>query len=88
MPVGGDLEYIDEVTLTARAGGQGGAVRKKDENGRRAIFVARIKVTSSDVAKESRRVPGNGFHGAESQVYNVSFSRETVEKVRKRRPGA
>lgn len=69
VPVGGDLENIDEVTLLRALEGRTGAV-----------IMGRKKVTSSDVAAASG-VSQATVSMILNRRENVSFSRETVEKV-------
>ena len=57
VPVGGDLEYIDEVTLLRALVRQNGAL-----TGQGREIMNKKKVTSSDVAKYSRRFPDDGFY--------------------------
>ena len=72
VPVGGDLEYIDEVTLSAGVGRASGAVGK--------VTVGEEKITSVDVAKAAG-VSQATVSMVLNKKYNVSFSKETIQKV-------
>ena len=60
VPVGGDLEYIDEVTLHSGTGGQGRTVKMAGGD-----FCGTQKSDFIRCGRESRSFPGNGFHGSE-----------------------
>lgn len=75
VPVGGDLEYIDEVTLLRALEGRIGAL-----TGQGREIMNKKKVTSSDVAKYAG-VSQTTVSMILNKKYNVSFSKEVVKKV-------
>ena len=73
VPVGGDLEYIDEVTLLR-------ALEGRTELNKRTRTMNKKKVTSTDIARAAG-VSQSTVSMILNRKYNVSFSRETIDKV-------